>query len=118
MIRRVIAGVLILVAGWLAWQGLQGVLVLTSRGSPLAQALDPIVAVRIGAASLALVGGLLAAASVRFGALVALLGTLLFTLLAGAFIASGTDSSLWMDEVIGAGVLLVLTGSLLFLKRG
>ena len=117
MIRKVIAGVLILVAGWLTWQGLQGVLVLTSRGSPLAQALDPIVGVRIGAASIALIGGLLAAANVRFGGVVALVGTLLFVLLAGAFIASGTDSSLWMDEVIGAGVLLVLTGGLLFLKR-
>ncbi|MCU0731744.1 MAG: hypothetical protein MUE84_09155 [Hyphomonas sp.] len=117
MIRRIIAGVLVLVAGWLAWQGLQGVLVLTSRGSPLAQALDPIVAVRIGAASLALLGGLLAAANVKLGGVIALIGTLLFTFLAGAFIAAGTDSSLWMDEVIGAGVLIVLTGGLLFLKR-
>lgn len=117
MIRRLIAGVMILVAAWLAWQGLQGVLVLTSRGSPLAQALDPIVAVRIAAASLVLLGGLLAAANVKFGGLVALAGTLLFTFLAGAFIAAGTDSSLWMDEVISAGVLIVLTGVLLFLKR-
>jgi hypothetical protein len=32
-------------------------------------------------------------------------------------ILAGTDSSLWMDEVIGAAGMIVLTGALLFIRR-
>ena len=64
-----------------------------------------------------IIGGLLAAGNIRFGATLSLLGSLLFAALAAAFILAGTDSSLWMDEVIGAAGMIVLTGVLLFIRR-
>lgn len=118
IVRRGAGLVLAVIAGWLAWQGLQGVMVLTSRGSPLADALDAIVIWRIAAAGLAFLGGLMAAGNIRFGAILALLGSLGFAGLAIAFILAGTDSSLWMDEAIGAGALLAATAFLLFIRRG
>lgn len=115
--RRISGLALAAVSGWLLWQGLEGVLMMTSRGSSLAQAVDLLNGWRFLAAGIAIIGGLLAAASVRFGAVVALVGTLLFGALAAAFILAGTDSSLWMDEVLGAAAMIVLTGILLFIRR-
>lgn len=117
IVRRIAGLALMGIAGWLAWQGLHGVLVLTSRGSPLADALDVIVIWRIAAATLAGIGGLMAAMNLRFGAVLALIGSLLFIGLAAAFILSGTDSSLWMDEAIGAGAMSAATAILLFIRR-
>lgn len=116
-IRRIAGLALALICAWLVWQGLEGVMILTSRGSPLADALDMIVVWRIAAAGIGLVGGVLAALGLRFGALVALLGTIGFILLAAGFILSGTDSSLWMDEAAGALAMSVVTGFLLFTRR-
>ncbi|MFN3912586.1 hypothetical protein [Hyphomonas sp.] len=39
MIRRIAAAALALLAAWLFWQGLSAVLIITSRGSPLDDAL-------------------------------------------------------------------------------
>lgn len=117
-IRRIAGLLLAILSGWLLWQGLEGVLMMTSRGSSLAQAVDLLNGWRFLAAGIAIIGGLMAAANVRFGATLSLLGTLLFAALAAAFILAGTDSSLWMDEVIGAAGMVVLTGVLLFIRRG
>ncbi|WP_213270248.1 hypothetical protein [Hyphomonas sp.] len=115
--RRIAGLALAALSGWLLWQGLEGVLMMTSRGSSLAQSVDLLNGWRFVASGIAIIGGLLAATSVRFGAVVALVGTLLFAALAAAFILAGTDSSLWMDEVIGAAGMIVLTGALLFIRR-
>ena len=40
------------------------------------------------------------------------LGTLCFLLLTGAIVAVGGDVSLWLDEAIWSGVLLVLTAGI------
>lgn len=116
-IRRIAGLGLAAVSGWLLWQGLEGVLLMTSRGSPLAQAIDLLNGWRFLAAGIAILGGLLAAANVRFGAVVALTGTLLFTGLAAAFVLAGADRSIWLDEVLGAAAMIVLTGILLFIRR-
>jgi hypothetical protein len=115
--RRIAGLALAALAGVLLWQGLEGVLMMTSRGSSLAQAVDLLNGWRFVASGIAILGGLLVAANVRFGAVVALVGTLLFAALAAAFILAGTDSSLWMDEVLGAAAMIVLTGILLFIRR-
>lgn len=115
--RRIAGLALAVLSGWLLWQGLEGVLMMTSRGSSLAQAVDLLNGWRFVAAGIAIIGGLLVAANIRFGAVAALIGTLLFVALAAAFILAGTDSSLWMDEVIGAAGMIVLTGVLLFIRR-
>ena len=73
---------------------------------------------RIVAASIALIGGLLVAAKFPGGGPVAAIGALLFAALGGAMVAMGTDSSMWMDEVVSGGILIILAGALLFLKRG
>ncbi len=116
-LRRIVGLALAVLSGWLLWQGLEGVLMMTSRGSPLAQAVDLLNGWRILAAGIGVIGGLLAAASIRFGAVVALVGTLLFTGLAAAFVLAGADVSLWLDEVLGAAAMIVLTGILLFIRR-
>ena len=116
-IRRIAGLALAVLSGWLLWQGLEGVLMMTSRGSSLAQSVDLLNGWRFLAAGIAIIGGLMAAATIRFGAVVALIGTLLFAALAAAFILAGTDSSLWMDEFIGAAGMIVLTGALLFIRR-
>lgn len=115
--RRIAGLALAVLSGWLLWQGLEGVLMMTSRGSSLGQAVDLLNGWRFLAAGLGIIGGLMAAANIRFGATVSLTGTLLFAALAAAFILAGTDSSLWMDEVIGAAGMIVLTGVLLFIRR-
>ncbi|MFN4024440.1 MAG: hypothetical protein ACK4MQ_06395 [Hyphomonas sp.] len=117
-IRRIAGLLLAGLSTFLLWQGLEAVIFLLSRGSPLAQAVDAIGAWRIIAAAVGLIGGLMAAAAIRFGAVVALVGTLLFAALGAAFILFGADSSIWMDEVVGAAGMAVLTGILLFVKRG
>lgn len=116
-IRRIAGLGLAAVSGWLLWQGLEGVLMMTSRGSPLAQAIDLLNGWRFVAAGVAILGGLRAAANVRFGAVVALIGTVLFTALAAAFVLAGADASIWLDEVLGAAAMIVLTGILLFIRR-
>lgn len=115
--RRIAGLALAVLSGWLLWQGLEGVLMMTSRGSSLAQAIDLLNGWRFLASGIAIIGGLMAAANIRFGAVVALVGTLLFTALAAAFILAGADSSIWLDEVIGAAGMIVLTGILLFIRR-
>lgn len=119
MIRRIIGIVFALIAAWLLWQGLHAVQVIVSRGSPLGDALmqPPTSLWRIVAAGVALIGGLLVAAKLPGGGPVAAAGAVLFAALGGAMVAMGTDSSMWMDEVVSGGILIVLAGALLFLKR-
>lgn len=117
-IRRIAGLLLAALSAFLLWQGLEAIIFLLNRGSPLGQAVDAIGAWRIVAAAIGLIGGLMAAAAVRFGAVAALIGTLLFAALGAAFILFGADSSIWMDEVLGAAGMGVLTSILLFVKRG
>lgn len=117
-IRRIAGLLLAALSAFLLWQGLEAVIFLLNRGSPLGQAVDAIGAWRMVAASLGIAGGLLAAGAIRFGGVTALAGTLLFAALGAAFILFGADSSIWMDEVLGAAGMLVLTAVLLFVKRG
>lgn len=120
MIRRLAGVALALIAAWLFWQGLSAVLMITSRGSPLDDALlqPPTSLWRLVATGLALIGGGLAALNVKGGGWLAMIGAILFAALPGAMAAMGTDSSLWMDEVVSGGVMLVLAGALAFVKRG
>ena len=117
-IRRIAGLVLAALSAVLLWQGLEAVLLLLNRGSPLGQAVDAVGVWRMVAASLGIAGGLMAAGAVRFGAAAALIGTVLFAALGAAFILFGADSSIWMDEVLGAAGMVVLTAVLLFVKRG
>ena len=119
MIRRLAGGALALIALFLLWQGVSAVQLIVSRGSPLDDALlqPPTSLWRIVAAGLAALGGVLAALNIKGGGWFAVPGAILFAALPGAMAAMGTDSSLWMDEVISGGVMLVLAGALAFVKR-
>ncbi|MFN7055733.1 hypothetical protein [Hyphomonas sp.] len=107
------------VAAWLLWQGIEVVMILTSRGSPLSDALlePPTSLWRILAALIALDGAVLAALRIRFGAVLALIGSLLFAALGLVLMLMGTDVSIWLDEVIFGAVMVLLSGVLLALKR-
>lgn len=120
MTLRQYAGLaLAVIAAWLLWQGIEAVMLLTSRGSPLSDALlsPPTSLWRIVAALFAFGGGLLAAFRMPFGAVFALVGSLLFFMLGLALMLAGTDASIWMDEMIFSAVMLILCGVLLLRKR-
>lgn len=120
MIRRIAAVALALLAAWLFWQGLSAVLIITSRGSPLDDALlqPPTSLWRLVSTGLALAGGLLAALNIRGGGVTGLIGAILFAALGGLMAGMGSDSSLWMDELVFGGALIGLACVLLFAKRG
>ena len=119
MIRRIAAGLLALIAAWLLWQGVSAVTLIVGRGSPLDDALlqPPTSLWRIVATGLALVGGGLAALSIRGGAWLGMAGAILFAALPGVMAAMGTSSSLWMPDALPAAALVVLAGVLAFVKR-
>ncbi len=117
--RRIAALLLLASAAWLLWQGVEGVLVVTSRGSPLADALlnPPTSLWRIVAALLLLIGAGLAA--LGFGRTLWILvpGAVLFSALPAAMALLGADPSLWLDEAIAAAVVMALTLAVAALPR-
>ncbi len=119
MIRRIAAAALTLLAAWLFWQGLSAVLIITSRGSPLDDALlqPPTSLWRLVSTGAALLGGFLAALNLRGGAWLSMTGAILFAALGGLMAGMGSDSSLWMDELIFGAILIALAGVLAFVKR-
>lgn len=119
ILRRTVGILMAGLAGWLFWQGLETVLVLLSRGSPLSDALlsPPTSLWRLAATFLLLVGALLAAARLPAGASLAATGTFLYAALGAILALMGSDSSLWMDEMTWSAVLLILTALLLLLRR-
>ncbi|MFN3313958.1 MAG: hypothetical protein ACK46Q_10870 [Hyphomonas sp.] len=120
MTLRQYAGVaLAVIAAWLLWQGIEAVMLLTARGSPLSDALlqPPTSLWRILAALLAFAGGVLAAARIPSGAVIALIGSLLFGALGLTLMLLGTDASIWLDEILFSAVMLILSGVLLLRKR-
>lgn len=118
-LRRIAALGLLGLGLWLFWGALQGVLAFTSRGGDLASALfePPTSFIRILGTSLIVVGGTLAGLAKPGGAIVALIGTLVFTALGGLMAMAGADSSLWLDEVLFAVAGLGLAVFILTLRR-
>lgn len=117
---RILTGVaLAVLSAWLLWQGLSAVIMITSRGSPLGDALlqPPTSVVRIVAACVILLGALLAVAQRPGGAWLAGLGTFLFGLLPVMMAASGTAARLWADEAVVSLLLIALTVALCVIKR-
>lgn len=119
MIRRIIAGLLMLIAAFLLWQGVDGVLYAVKMGSGLEEALlqPPTSLWRILAAALLVAGGGLALLKAPGGALLATLGAILFAALPGAMAALGADRSIWLDEAVVSLPIVALAGALLFVKR-
>ncbi len=120
MIRRIAGAALAVLSAWLLWQGIAAVDLIVSRGSPLDDALlqPPTSLWRILASGLALIGGGLAALNIRGGAWLGMTGAILFAALGGTLAAMGTDSSLWMDEVICGAVMIALASVVAYVKRG
>lgn len=120
MIRQIAAAALALLAAFLFWQGLEAVLIITSRGSSWGDALlqPPTSLWRLVATSLALLGGVLALLKTRGGAWIAMTGAVLFAALGGLMAGMGADSTLWMDEALFGALLIALAGLVVFIKRG
>lgn len=120
IIRQTAAGLLAVLSLWLLWQGLEGVLVLLSRGSPLTDALlsPPTSLWRILAAGLAVAGGIMGLLGLKRDFWVAGAGAILFTALGLMLAAMGTAMSLWLDEILAGLVMAALTAILVFVKRG
>lgn len=119
MIRRIAAAALALLAAWLFWQGLSAVLIITSRGSPLDDALlqPPTSLWRLVSTGLTVLGGVLAALNLRGGSWLSMIGAILFAALAGIMAGMGSDASLWMDEAVTGAIMIALAGVIVALKR-
>ena len=119
IIWRLLAVLITLIAAWLFWGGLHAVNIVVSRGSSVSDALlqPPTSLVRLVATGVMVLGGLLLIFRQSVGKWILLVGTLLFTLLAGLMAASGADPVLWMDEAITTGVLWLLFVGLAVTKR-
>ena len=119
MVRQA-AGLLMLGIGlWLGWEGVHPVLTIVERGSDLGNALfdPPTSIIRIFAATLMALGGLLVLLKLRSGGVIATIGSILFALLGGLMALSGADSGLWMDEVLFGLAAIALSVLILTLRR-
>lgn len=110
--RKAIALLALLVGLWLLWEGLQAVILITSRGSPLGDALlnPPTSIIRIVGAGVLVIGAALVILARKWGQWLVLLGTLIIALLAILMAASGADQSMWQGEALFAVCLGVLSG--------
>ena len=119
MIRRVIGLGLAGLSAWLFWQGLDAVLMLTARGSPLSDALlsPPTGLWRLTATAILAGGGILVAARLPGGGVLAIAGALLYTALGATLALVGSDSSIWMDEVTFSAIVLILSAAALLIRR-
>ncbi|GAB5458623.1 MAG: hypothetical protein Hens3KO_16530 [Henriciella sp.] len=116
VLRRLAAFALLCLGLWLAYDGLQAVLIITSHGSDLQSALfsPPTSAIRITAAAIMMFGGALATFRIKSGGIFGMIGSILFTALGALMAQAGTQQSLWLDEVLyGVGAIgvsvLILT---------
>ena len=121
MTVRQIAGSALLALGlWMGWGSWQAFSQYTSRmpdpdyGAVLA---DPVFLIPSLRALAAVFGGALALIRWPGAAWLGLASTLLAAFLAVAILASGGDSSLWLDDMVLAGVLGLITFALFLRKR-
>ena len=118
-LRRAAGLILLLIAAYLFWQGLDAVLYVMSLGSPLNDALmqSPTSLIRLTGAGLALIGGALATANLKGGAWLAAIGTVIFCLLTFLLAMNMVNPKDWMPEVIASIGLVIATGLLIFTRR-
>ena len=118
-LRRAAGLILLLIAAYLFWQGLDAVLYVMSLGSPLNDALmqPPTSLIRLTGAGLALIGGALATANLKGGAWLAAIGTVIFCLLTLLLAMNMVNPKDWMPEVIASIGLVIATGLLIFTRR-
>lgn len=117
---RTLLSLLALMAGlWLFWEGLQAVIFITGRGSPLGDALfsPPTSIIRLVGSGLIILGAALLIAQQRIGQWLLSLGILLVALLAILMAASGADQSMWQGEAVAACVLAIFACLLGFVFR-
>ena len=119
MIRQAAGLVMLGIGLWLGWEGVHPVLTIVERGSDLGNALfnPPTSFIRILAAALMALGGLLVLTTLRYGGVIAAIGSILFALLGALMALSGADSGLWMDEVLFGLAAIALSVLILTLRR-
>lgn len=113
-----IVSLLLFVCGlYFGWQALDAVLLQLNRGAPVGEALlYPPTLLRLVSTGLIILGAGRAFISPGKGKLMALFGAILFTLLVGILIAVGADISMWQDDSVRAGLLLIGSALLFFLS--
>ena len=119
MLRR-LAGIVMLGLGlWLGWEGVHPVITIVERGSDWSNALfnPPTSIIRIVSASIMAIGGALVVFNLKAGGTIATIGSVLFAVLGGLMAASGTDSGLWLDEVIFGLAAITLSVLILTFRR-
>ncbi|MCI4643452.1 MAG: hypothetical protein MRY64_01580 [Hyphomonadaceae bacterium] len=118
--RQGVGLALLLLGLWMGWGTFQAFSQYTSRmpdPNHFAILADPVFLIPSLRALAAILGGALALIRWPGGAWLGLLSALLAAFLAVAILASGGDSSLWLDDVVLAGVLGFITLALILRKR-
>ncbi|MEM1151282.1 MAG: hypothetical protein AAF825_12830 [Pseudomonadota bacterium] len=117
-VRQVVGAVLLAVGLWLGWGTLSAFLAYTGRGAEAGAALaDPVFLVPGLRSGFAIFGGLLALIRWPGAAPLAGLATFLTALLGGFLAFAGADSAMWIDDMVAAGILFLITCALLLRQR-
>lgn len=119
MIVRQIAGLALLALGlWLGWGTLSTFLAYTSRGADAGAALaDPVFLVPGLRSGFAIFAGLLALVRWPGASLLAALATFLTALMGGLLALNGADSAMWIDDMVYAAILFLITCIFLLRQR-
>ena len=118
ILRRGFGAMLLLVAGWLAWQSLAAIRYLSQQTGTLDGVIDdPAFLLPLAASALAWHGGLFALLALPGGGVVGLVGGVLYALYGGAILAMGGDQSMWLPKLVFGSVMIVLSLGLLRMPR-
>lgn len=100
-LRKLAGFVLLVFGGWLLWGAVHWLILYTSRGAPLGDALaDPAFLLPAVRSLAAVIAGLLAMFALRGALVLVLIAMAIDVFFIGAIIAQGGDSSLWMGKAL------------------
>lgn len=118
IVRQIVGAGLLAVGLWLGWGTLSAFLAYTSRGADAAVAVvDPVFLVPGIRSGLAIFGGLLALVRWPGAVPLAAFATFLTALMGGLIALNGADPAMWIDDLVFAALLFLITCGLLLRQR-
>ncbi len=118
-LRQILGIALLALGGWLAYGALDAILHFMGLGGGLASALfePPTGFIRLLAAGVLIVGGIMVCNKVKGGGFTGVGGSILFIALGGLMASAGASQELWLDELIYGLAALALSGLILTFRR-
>ena len=119
VLRRVAALIVLGIGAWLLYGGLNAMFTIMGRGSDLANAIfdPPTTFIRLLAASLMVIGGLMAGLQLKTGGIIGLIGSAILGLLGTLLLLSTSNYLDGIDEALYATAGVALSILILTLKR-